>query len=54
MRKTRRIFETIGEINFNSPGKEFSLHLQAFKELELGGICTNHEGVRDMIDLCTK
>ena len=38
MRKIRRIFETTGEINFNSPEKEFSLYLQAFKESELGGI----------------
>ncbi len=38
MRKIRRIFDTTREICFNSPEKEFSLYLQAFKESELGGI----------------
>jgi hypothetical protein len=38
MRKIRRIFDSTQEINFNSPEKEFSLYLKAFKESELGGI----------------
>ena len=38
MRKIRRIFDSTREISFNSPEKEFSLYLQAFKESELGGI----------------
>jgi hypothetical protein len=38
MRKIRRIFDFTQEINFNSPGKEFSLYLQSFNESELGGI----------------
>jgi hypothetical protein len=38
MRKIRRIFDSTQEINFNSPGKEFSLYLQKFNESELGGI----------------
>ena len=38
MRKVRRIFESTQEINFNSPGKEFSLYLKSFNESELGGI----------------
>jgi hypothetical protein len=38
MRKIRRIFDSTQEINFNSPGKEFSLYLKAFNESELGGI----------------
>jgi hypothetical protein len=38
MRKIRRIFDSTQEINFNSPGKEFSLYLKAFNESELGSI----------------
>ena len=38
MRKIRKIFESTPEINFNSPGKEFSLYLKSFNESELGGI----------------
>jgi hypothetical protein len=38
MRKIRRIFNSTQEINFNSPGKEFSLYLKAFNESELGSI----------------
>jgi hypothetical protein len=38
MRKIRRIFDSTQEINFNSPGKEFSLYLKSFNESELGGI----------------
>jgi hypothetical protein len=38
MRKIRRIFDFTQEINFNSPGKEFSLYLKSFNESELGGI----------------
>ena len=34
----RRIFDSTQEINFNSPGKEFSLYLKAFNESELGSI----------------